>query len=116
MRRKRAKIRVIRYGSHKNKMTKIFIGISLILLLVILGLVFKEYFYKKIFKENKTERFVINDECSVFMDNIIHQIKDDADCNIKCRAECLVRKKEPINHTFKSNFSGPCFSCECYCR
>ena len=64
--------------------------------------------------DSPPQQFFVADECSLVMGNIIHPMKNDADCKIRCRGECDVREMEFINHSFSEKVNS-CHECSCYC-
>ncbi len=88
----------------------LFIVATLIISAIYLGVT--NYFLNK-FEE--PELIVLQDECSLLMNNIIHQIKDEDGCKIMCLGECEVREKEFVNSEFILREEN-CHTCNCYCR
>ena len=64
-------------------------------------------------KEEKS--FDIPDECGIIMGNLIHPIKDEDTCKMKCRAKCssIDMNLKEIDFTQSIN---TCNSCKCYCK
>ncbi|MFH1290670.1 MAG: hypothetical protein ABIH92_04650 [Nanoarchaeota archaeon] len=58
--------------------------------------------------------FLIKDECSVIVGNLIHTMNDEDDCSLKCKNECGVREMEFYESHFIQR-EGDCHMCECYC-
>jgi hypothetical protein len=90
----------------------IFSFLCIVALIVLLFFHFKiiEYLYS-----SGPELIVIEDECSIMLNNIIHQIKDEGGCRIMCSAECEIRNMK-FHHSefiFKDN---SCHTCNCYCN
>jgi hypothetical protein len=100
----------------KNKPSKIIIFVLIFLLIVLAVLLIIEYgansYFYNLFKEPKL--FVIHDECSLILSNIIHQIKDEGGCRIMCSGECEVREMRFHDFEFISQ-NESCHICNCYC-
>jgi hypothetical protein len=98
-----------------NKLSKIIFIASIICIIVLIVLLIFQF---KIFQYvgfSEPELIIINDECSMMFNSIVHQIKDEGGCRIMCNAECEVRKME-FHHSkfiFKEN---SCHICNCYCK
>ena len=95
-----------------------FILIVLIVLLVVLSFFLFLQFSEKTPWENfskKPKLIVIEDECSLIFNRIIHEIKNSGECRIACINECRIRGEEIYNSKFiESNDS--CNTCNCYCK
>lgn len=63
----------------------------------------------------KPKMFNVNDECSLIFNNIVHQIKSEGDCKIRCRNECQLKNMDFYNINFTSE-SKSCNICNCYCK
>lgn len=63
----------------------------------------------------KPKMFNINDECSLIFNNIVHQIKNNGDCKIRCRNYCQLKNMNFYNINFTSE-SNSCNICNCYCK
>ena len=63
----------------------------------------------------KPKMLAIKDECSRIFSNIVHQIKSEGDCKIRCRNECQLKNMNFYDINFTSN-SNSCNICNCYCR
>jgi hypothetical protein len=61
------------------------------------------------------EKYPIKDECALILNRLIHQIKDEADCHIRCRNECTVREKDISSSEFIAQ-DQDCNICNCYCK
>lgn len=81
-----------------------------LILLVLINIKFWEFFGKKDIK-----MITLVDKCSLFFNNILHTIKDEAGCENYCRAECSTREMKFYNSEFSLNPEG-CNTCNCYCR
>jgi cytoskeletal protein RodZ len=96
----------------KTKLILVFLIISLLVLGALLIISFK---FWEVFEKEKTIKIEIPDECSLFMDNILHQIRDLPDCENSCRSECYILNKQFQEAEFKES-SGGCHTCYCYCK
>ncbi len=94
----------------KNIVFGLFVGLGVLILILILLLMISF----NVFEHNETRMFSIKDECSIVVGNLIHQIRNNGECRIKCVNECDVRKMnfEKFDFTEKDN---ECNSCECWC-
>lgn len=99
---------------YRRSILALYSGIALLVLaIIILYLLSGGASIKKMIGAPK--EYSIADECSIILNNIIHQIKTDGDCRIKCRNECGIRGES----FFESNFTeekSRCSTCICYCR
>jgi hypothetical protein len=64
-------------------------------------------------KSEKME--MIQDRCSLFMGNLLHQVKDEPSCRINCRNYCDTEKMDYLRVVFVE-YNDKCNLCECYCR
>jgi ABC-type phosphate transport system permease subunit len=64
-----------------NKIISNFLIVLIILLIILILIEFKIWKY---FEKKEIVSFKINDECSVMMNNILHNIKDEAGCENSC--------------------------------
>lgn len=64
-------------------------------------------------KEKK--EYLIPDECGVVAGNLIHNIKDEGECRIKCRNECGLRQEKFHSSEFIKR-DNTCHLCRCYCK
>src|SRR3989338_1359390 len=97
-------------GKKKKLIGKILIVILILFIILIILLLIQ---YKKLdlsILTRKPQLFIIKDECSLILGNIIHKIKNGDECKIFCRNECILRKIEFYNSEFiESNNS--CHTC-----
>jgi hypothetical protein len=101
----------------KNKKKRIiFRGLIGLLVFLVLLLVFLVLFSIDFISFSKNSiNFEIKDECSLVLDNLIHQIKDEGICRMMCINECDIRDMD----FYKSVFSpkeNSCSLCDCYCK
>ncbi len=98
----------------KRKSKKIWFII--LFLLIALGILIAIYFKAwNIFIKTKPELIIINDECSVLFNQILHKIKDSSGCENICLSECRVREKEYYDSNLIISETA-CHTCECYCK
>ncbi|MBD3253216.1 hypothetical protein GF386_05770 [Candidatus Pacearchaeota archaeon] len=101
----------------RKKINKIIL-ITIIVLIVILAtlLIFQFGIFKYVKNITKEPRlFVIRDECSLILGNILHQIKSNGECKIFCRNNCNLREMNYHNSEFIEK-EGSCHICNCYCK
>lgn len=61
------------------------------------------------------KKYLIEDECGVVVGNLIHQIKDEGECKIKCRNECGIRNENFYDSEFIKK-TDECHTCTCFCK
>ena len=81
--------------------------VSLVLIIVIVALVLTQF--------SKEKKIVINDRCGPLLKEIVHSIKDEDACKIKCVGQCTSIDMEFKRIVFKDN-RPYCNDCECYCE
>ncbi len=101
MKKQKKKIRVLTY-------------IILILLILLFVLILINFNFLRSSKLNP-EKILIEDKCATILNNLIHQIRNENDCRMICKAECEVRKKEFSRSNFLQK-ENSCNICECYCN
>ncbi len=87
------------------------------LVLLILLLVFLFMFREGVFNKKESEgpqKFIIDGECYVIMENVFYKIGNSDDCRKECFNDCWVRKMDFYDSKFINDSS--CNSCECYCE
>lgn len=99
----------------KLKKSKFILWLLLIALVSLLVLMVFSYKLWNLLDKKEIQRIEIKDECSLFMENILHQIRDLPDCENSCRSECYVIKKDFVEVEFETSLDG-CNSCICYCK
>ncbi len=101
----------------QKKLIKKLSFLVAILILILLALISInlnfEGFVKSIFRSS--ELIVIKDNCGVVMDNLIHEIKSEDVCRIRCINECVLLEKSIDRVEFIENESS-CYKCNCYCK
>lgn len=96
---------------NKLAMGVLIAAIVLAIMLALLGLFIFGFFEQP----GAEERFVLQDECNLVMGNLIHQIRTDGDCIIRCRNECELREMDFVRMEFVPQ-NNSCHDCDCYCR
>jgi hypothetical protein len=102
----------------KKRLIKlVLIILTIILILVLLMTLVIQYNFINNFKnlQPKEKIFLIKDECSLILGQIIHQIRDKDECRIRCINECRL---ENLNIK-KSDFvlgNNSCHACNCFCK
>jgi len=95
----------------KRTLVAIVILIALIVLLLLI-----EYYPDTLGSlTRKPKLYAVQDRCSIILDRLLHQIKDDGECRIACRNECEVRNEEFDSSEFIGK-ENACNICNCYCR
>ena len=101
-----------RIKKKKSKLILVFLLIALILLIISLVFSFQLW---NLFKKQKIQKVDIIDECSLFLGEILHQIRDLPDCENACRSECYILDKDFYEVEFQE-FQGGCNTCMCSCK
>jgi len=83
---------------------------ALILILVVLILFSIGAFENK----GEVQKFSIDDECSLIMGSILHNIRDGGECKIKCANNCEIREMTFHDSEFFLQ-NASCHTCDCYC-
>lgn len=96
----------------KSKLILVFLLVALVLLAIALFFSFQLW---NLFEKKEIQRIEIIDECSLFMEQILHQIKDIPDCENSCRSECYILDKNFYEVDFQES-QGGCHTCICYCK
>lgn len=60
------------------------------------------------------DKIVIKDDCSMITGKLIHEIRDQQDCKLKCKNACNVRDQEYFSSNFVAN-ENACHTCNCFC-
>lgn len=89
--------------------------ISLIFLLTILTMMNLEVITKIKNLSKKPTLFIIPDECSLILSNIVHKIKNEDECKIVCINECVMREMKFHESEFVIG-NNSCHTCNCYCK
>jgi hypothetical protein len=98
-----------------KKFSKTIFAILMLFIIAILVLSFLEFNAADIFKKKEVVYINIVDGCSLVMNVVLHQIRDDSDCSNSCLAKCYIIEKEYYESKFTENPEG-CHECECYCK
>ncbi|MGV8152533.1 MAG: hypothetical protein ACP5OG_05620 [Candidatus Nanoarchaeia archaeon] len=104
-------------SKNKSKTLRIlaYLTLSLIIILFIL-IIFQFRLYNFVLSPfKKPVQIKVNDECSLIFNQILHQIKDEGACRIKCENECLTHSLSYSNSKFTEK-TDSCNICECYCK
>ena len=100
----------------KERRIKKILIIIFVLIVLLLILLIVEYSTLNLgFLIKKPKLFVIKDECSLILNNIIHKMKNGDECRIVCRNECELRKMSFHNSEFIEG-NNSCHTCNCYCK
>lgn len=97
----------------RRKIIRIILRVCIVLLFLLIFLVFVGLGGLK--KPQEPELFRIKDECSLVMGNLIHSIKDEGECKLRCFNDCGIRRMEYDLSKFRE-VTNSCNSCDCYCR
>ena len=98
---------------HNSKITKLYFGTVGILVVIFVGLIL---FNIGVFEEDhEISKFSVDDECAIIMGNLIHNVRDDGDCKIKCMNNCEIRELDFHDSDFIFQNTS-CHTCDCYCK
>ncbi len=98
-----------------SKLSKIiFIASIMCIIALIVLLIYQFKIFKSLFP-SEPELIVIDDECSIMMNSIVHQIKNKGGCRIMCNSECEVRNMD-FHHSEFIYKENSCHICNCYCK
>jgi hypothetical protein len=95
-----------------NSVYLLFIVVFL-LILILIGLFMGNL---GLFEQKKeAQDFYIIDKCAIVMGNLIHQVRDEGECRVKCINECglLDLDFEHVDFLRKDN---DCNDCNCFCN
>ena len=116
------KKKIVKKRKHKIKKkhfmySKVFLGLMVAFVLLVVVLSFVEFvnFSDVLSVFDKPTVVEIPDECSLIMGNLVHQIRDEDDCSIRCYNECILEEKERKSSEFIYN-EGGCHECFCSCK
>jgi len=102
---------------HHILYSRIFLSVVIFLSLIVLLILAFTYvdfnFVKKPFE--KPHLIEIRDECSFILGNLVHQIRDETDCNLRCNNFCNMEETKFISSEFVYS-NNSCHSCDCYCK
>jgi len=102
-----------------HKKTMLFLMVILALFLAVLSAILLVQFniiknpLEKITQEKRV--FNIKDECSLIVGQLIHTIKDDSTCELKCKTNCNSFDMNFDNSEFTAK-KEDCNGCECTCK
>jgi hypothetical protein len=98
---------------HNSQITKLYFGIGGVLVIILVGLIlFNTGTFEK---ASEVSKFSIDDECSIIYGSLIHNIRDEGDCKIKCANNCEIRELGFYDSEFISQ-NNSCHTCDCYCE
>jgi len=102
---------------HKKTMLVIILFLALFLTILSLILLVQFNFIKNpLEKISLKERiFEIKDECSLIVGQLIHTIKDESTCEIKCKTNCDAFDMNFQNSEFTEK-NEDCHTCKCTCK
>jgi hypothetical protein len=102
-----------RHLKKKNRVSRIIFSISILLIIVLVVLLFYHLgFFDSTVKGEKN--FQVADECSLVMNNLLHEIKSEDSCRVVCFEECKLRGLDYRGYSFKEN-ENSCHDCFCTC-
>jgi hypothetical protein len=97
--------------------SKVFLAISIVLLLSLVVLSFVQFVnVGKLFEKKVEQKYNLVDQCAPLKGyGFIHQIKTEGDCSNKCVSECISRGLEKTTVEFSLS-TDSCNTCTCYCK
>lgn len=99
-----------------NALYSLYIAIILLTIALLVIIILETNIIDKIRSRFKAPiEITIKDDCSLMLNNIIHQIKTDGDCNIRCYNECKILEMKIQESEFIMN-DNSCHTCNCYCK
>lgn len=109
-------------GTRKKSWKSSLVVTILIVLLVVLVILVPVLLYQLGMISNpfknlhlESKEFVVRDDCSMIVGNLIHSIQDQDVCGQKCRTDCGVRNLFYQDSKFTER-PGDCNECKCYCK
>ncbi len=108
----RNRVQTVRRRVNRKVVAWLFVFAG-ILVLILLGLML--YNFGVFEKKEGPQLFNIKDECALVMGNLVHQVRDDGECRIKCVNECDVRDMDFMRFSFEGK-NDDCNSCDCWCE
>jgi hypothetical protein len=102
----------------KTKTSKSILIIILILIILLLVLSVLEFFPEKIPSNSEEKLINIQDKCGIILGNLIHEIRDKEDCDLRCFNECNIQNLEKVKIEFSNTpkENNSCYQCDCYCK
>ena len=97
----------------QRKITKVYFFVAGVLAVFLIYLVINSF--GGFDRSFGPEKFDVVDECSLIMGNIIHNMRDEGDCKIKCENNCDFREMDYLNSSFTFKETS-CHTCECWCK
>jgi hypothetical protein len=117
----KSKVKNRKYFEGKRKVKHYswcFLVLAFVLLIIFVSIFISEFvsfnFIGDIFE--KPHLVDIKDECSLIMGNLVHQVRDETDCNLRCNNECNMEDSKFIESNFTRNGDGVCNRCDCFCK
>jgi hypothetical protein len=101
----------------KKTIKKILIIVLIILVIVfILLLIIQSGIINNIKNISREPvKIIIEDVCTVYFGSILHDIKNEAYCKIKCTDECKISEMNFFKIEF-IEYQDKCNVCDCYCK
>jgi hypothetical protein len=102
---------------NKSNTLRILMIITIILIILLIFLVLFQFNFFDVFSNiNKEPQMIkVKDECSLIFNQLLHQIKDEGSCKVKCETECSIRQKSYYSSGFLEK-NDSCNLCTCYCK
>jgi len=100
---------------NEKNLTSVYLlfGVGVILVLVLIGLFMGSW---GLFEpKEEAQNFYIIDKCAIVMGNLIHQIRDNGECHIKCINECGLLDLD-FDHIEFLGKNNDCNDCKCFCN
>lgn len=96
--------------------SEFFLFLSLIFFIAIflyLGITYTDFSIKSFFSEPK--EITIDDDCSVIAGRMVHEIRDEQDCELQCKNRCNIEERKLSSSDF-TQLHNSCHRCECICE
>jgi len=106
------KIGAARRLKNRKVVILLFFGVGILVVGLVLLIMSSVGFFEK-FEEEKY--FDIKDECGIILGNLVHQVRDEGECRLKCVNECDVRGMDFVRFGFEGKIED-CNSCDCWCK
>ncbi|OGJ17896.1 hypothetical protein A3K73_07790 [Candidatus Pacearchaeota archaeon RBG_13_36_9] len=94
---------------------KILVAIVLLIALIALLFFIEHYPGALDLLTKKPKMYPVQDRCSIILNRLLHQIKDEGECRIACRNECEIRSEKFDSSEFVEK-ENSCNICNCYCK
>jgi hypothetical protein len=101
----------------KKKIVKKIVILIIVLTFLLIVLLFIDFIGIEHIKGlyAKPKLYDLPDECGIITGKLIHNIRNDAECKIKCNNECTLRNLIFYDIKFIENNTA-CNHCKCYCK